>query len=56
MTLRPEVFDEYDRRCTEARRAAGLPDHIEDPVVLDQIARIVLAHRAEQEAKKPART
>jgi hypothetical protein len=28
------VLDEYDRRCTEARLAAGLPEHIEDPDTL----------------------
>jgi hypothetical protein len=37
------VLDDYDRRSTEARRAQGLPEQIEDPAVLDRIAGIVLA-------------
>jgi hypothetical protein len=35
------VLDEYDRRCTEARLAEGLPEQIEDPDTLDRIARVV---------------
>lgn len=49
--LPPEVVAEFLARCRAEWTAAGLPEHLEDPVVLDRIAAIVSAnHRAENTA------
>jgi hypothetical protein len=51
-SLPSEVVHAYLARCRADRAAAGLPEHLEDPTVLDRIASLVMTGRP---LKPPAR-
>ena len=51
MTLDRAALDSYLERCRAARLAAGLPERIEDPEVLERIARIVAGGISERDRR-----
>jgi hypothetical protein len=43
--LAEDVVERFLARCRAEWAEAGLPEHVEDPDVLDRLARIVVEHQ-----------
>jgi hypothetical protein len=50
-----ETHEEAVERLLRSREEQGFPRHVEDPIILDQIAATVLAAQQSRKGRKPRR-